>query len=240
MSDSIRTIQLWPAGGSVTYRGDPDGPALEVREGTDWRPATADERRAVRVELLAERLADRDIYHCDSSLVGALLQHSEELPEELRDEWSTENITGEYPDPSEWTVEECREYLRDHGYPEPTRDANPWAMHTERLAMALDEFDPEFPPTDSDDELRARVLAAMNADTLDGLDEWRNAVRDNAEPAEVFEWWRVSRWLAEQLAAAGEVTLSNAYGEWWGRCTTGQALIMDGVLQKVAAAILRD
>jgi hypothetical protein len=51
----------------------------------------------------------------------------------------------------------------------------------------------------------------------------------------VFEWWRVDPWLCKRLAAIGEVTLDNAYGEWWGRTCTGQSLIMDGTLQRIAA-----
>jgi hypothetical protein len=66
-------------------------------------------------------------------------------------------------------------------------------------------------------------------------DRLREIVRDNSETAEIFEWWRVNGWFAKELAAVGECVLSNNYGDWWGRCTTGQQYIMDGVLQKVAA-----
>ena len=51
----------------------------------------------------------------------------------------------------------------------------------------------------------------------------------------MYEWWRVSSWLCEQLHAIGEVTIDNDYGYWWGRTCTGQGWIMDGVLQRVAA-----
>lgn len=47
---------------------------------------------------------------------------------------------------------------------------------------------------------------------------------------EVYEHWIVSGWLADRLGERGEVV-----GEWcgltiWGRCTTGQAISMDGVI----------
>jgi len=47
--------------------------------------------------------------------------------------------------------------------------------------------------------------------------------------------WRVSTWFCRQLDEIGEVTISNGYGSWWGRCCTGQNYICDGTLQCVAA-----
>lgn len=70
------------------------------------------------------------------------------------------------------------------------------------------------------------------------MEEWREAVSDNAEDAEVMEWWRVSKWFAEKLEAEGEVILSNAYGHWWGRQGTGQSVMMDGTIQAVAARLV--
>jgi hypothetical protein len=73
----------------------------------------------------------------------------------------------------------------------------------------------------------------MAEDDDDYLEAWRDQVRDNAEPAEVFEWWRVSSWLCGQMRAMGEPVLDNDYGYWWGRKTTGQAIIADGILQRI-------
>jgi len=51
---------------------------------------------------------------------------------------------------------------------------------------------------------------------------------------EVFEWWVVSSWLLEKLKEQGEPILDNDFGEWWGRCTTGQAISLDYVISKIA------
>lgn len=51
----------------------------------------------------------------------------------------------------------------------------------------------------------------------------------------MYEWWRVTEWLARQLKGIGEVVLDNNFGTWWGRTCIGQGLIMDGTLQRVAA-----
>ncbi len=67
-------------------------------------------------------------------------------------------------------------------------------------------------------------------------DDWRNAVTESApDPVEIYEWWRIDSFLCDQLQAIGEPVIDNDYGEWWGRTCTGQGMIMDGTLQKVAA-----
>ena len=62
----------------------------------------------------------------------------------------------------------------------------------------------------------------------------RDAVRDHAEPAEVYEWWLITEWLAEQLRELGEPILETDYGTWWGRTCTGQGILGDGTFQEIA------
>lgn len=53
------------------------------------------------------------------------------------------------------------------------------------------------------------------------------------EPQEVFEWWAVSDYLAEKLEShKGCIIKSHNY---WGRCTTGQAILLDYVITKICA-----
>ena len=48
---------------------------------------------------------------------------------------------------------------------------------------------------------------------------------------EAYEHWIVSDWLADKLEAAGEMVSKDIYGlTIWGRCTTGQAILLDGVI----------
>ena len=56
---------------------------------------------------------------------------------------------------------------------------------------------------------------------------------DNQQPQEIFEWWVVSPWFGKKLLMESEPVLDNDYGIWWGRCTTGQAVSMDYVIQKI-------
>lgn len=63
--------------------------------------------------------------------------------------------------------------------------------------------------------------------------ECETCFEENQEPQEIFEWWLVSPWFSKRLLIEGQPILDNEYGVWWGRCTTGQAIIMDYVIQKV-------
>lgn len=187
-----RTTQLWPRGTSVMSRGNVNGPRLEIREGKVWRRTTSSERHAIKTEELAEAYAEHDILCCDSVLVDEFASEQTILSG-VAEAFSIENWENLYPDPSDWTVEQCREWLQDMGY--------------EAIAVYAD----------------------------DNLEANRTAVNARAEPAEVMEWWRVTQSLCVELREIGEVVIDNDYGCWWGRTCTGQGLIMDGTLQKIAA-----
>ncbi|WP_418408423.1 hypothetical protein [Alistipes sp.] len=57
----------------------------------------------------------------------------------------------------------------------------------------------------------------------------------HCENREVLEWWLVSDWIAERLKREGEVILSGYECYWWGRQTSGQAVYMDAVIQKICS-----
>lgn len=227
-----KSMQLWPSSRSVSLRYV-EGKLVGIREERKarWRKPTDEERRAVRVEELAEQYRDREIYCCDSSLVSDLIR-------EDNDEFSCENVVNLQADPSNWTLEQCKEWLEDKGedLPEP----NPWGMGRAALVESLESASIECRDEETDDILRAAVVANVEDETIDGLDAWRDAVRDVAteHEKEIYEWWRVSEWFAKQMIAIGECVMDNAYGYWWGRCCTGQSMMMDGTLQRVAGRMV--
>ncbi|MBE5033920.1 hypothetical protein [Gallalistipes aquisgranensis] len=51
---------------------------------------------------------------------------------------------------------------------------------------------------------------------------------------EVLEWWLIDSWLAERLQQEGEVVIEEYGCFWWGRSTSGQAICLDSVIQKIA------
>ena len=59
-------------------------------------------------------------------------------------------------------------------------------------------------------------------------------IANTEEYDEVFEWWLVTPYIAELLKGNGEVILADYDCYWWGRTTSGQALYMDYVIQKIA------
>ncbi len=65
--------------------------------------------------------------------------------------------------------------------------------------------------------------------TAEDLDDFRY---DN--PKEIFEWYLVSDWFIDRLREINEPVIDNDYGEYWGRCCTGQAIYLDFVIQELA------
>lgn len=63
--------------------------------------------------------------------------------------------------------------------------------------------------------------------------ECEDCFEANQTPQEIFEWWIVSPWLGKKLLLEGEPIIDNNYGLWWGRCTTGQAISLDYVIQRI-------
>ena len=53
------------------------------------------------------------------------------------------------------------------------------------------------------------------------------------EPQEVFEWWLISGWFYEKLKAKGAVVLEWGNNHYWERCTTGHAILLDGIVTDI-------
>lgn len=214
-----------------------------------WRKGTADEWRKIRISLRAEIYWSQNGLGCDSSLVDDLIKaaSSGEVSGDLAEGFGYDEIRNIYADPSDWDAEQCREYAEDNGIdlPDvPTITADPedgdvshGADCAQRVIGAA-----ECTCGKADGTLEIPDPDALEDDSPRGwLNEAREACQEHAQdnPAEVYEWWRVSSWLCDQLHAIGEVTIDNGYGHWWGRTCTGQGLLMDGTIQKVAAQFER-
>jgi hypothetical protein len=70
-------------------------------------------------------------------------------------------------------------------------------------------------------------------------DDIEDEIQKEKEPQEIYEWWVVSDWLVIMLRKAGEPILNNDYGTWWGRCSTGQAILLDGVIEAIYDEVVR-
>jgi hypothetical protein len=56
---------------------------------------------------------------------------------------------------------------------------------------------------------------------------------ENGDYPEVFSWYLVTDWLADKLKEEKEVVLETDQGSYWGRCTFGQLISMDSVIERI-------
>lgn len=73
-------------------------------------------------------------------------------------------------------------------------------------------------------------------DSVDYPFEWKQETfvnlydEETERPPEVYEYWTVSSFLYDKLKAKGEVVADVGSCYVWGRQTTGQAILLDGVI----------
>lgn len=69
-------------------------------------------------------------------------------------------------------------------------------------------------------------------ETMQDIDLARDA-EDDPKYSEIYEWYIVSSFLCEKLEAIGECTIDHE--NLWGRCTTGQAILLDYCIGRICA-----
>ena len=61
-------------------------------------------------------------------------------------------------------------------------------------------------------------------------------MRDSgADGQEIYEWWIVSSHLYNKLKENGEPVLEWGNNYYWGRTTTGQTILLDGVISRICS-----
>lgn len=137
-------------------------------------------------------------------------------------------------------IEELAEHdLEDERNPTDTAIA---AHHEYSRRLVAGEVDPGDGDTPDNllDQWPGIDDAALRGKLLDHLDEqedgWKDYAEENSldwEYNEACEFWAVTGWLAAKLQAKGEVVREVCGMAVWGRCTTGQSVSMDWVIQEV-------
>jgi hypothetical protein len=56
---------------------------------------------------------------------------------------------------------------------------------------------------------------------------------EESEPQEIYEWWAVSSYLFDKLKANGACVVDAGSCYVWGRTTSGQAILLDGVISDI-------
>ena len=88
------------------------------------------------------------------------------------------------------------------------------------------------------EELQAEIDNLHNVKDAERIEELEAKINeledmDFDELPEVYEWWGVSKWLAEKLKEQGEVIIDDYLCDIWGRQTTGQAILLDSVISRI-------
>jgi len=177
-------------------------------------------------------LVHREVVTCLSCLVSDLLQHLEvcqildidyddlmNLAENRNAREGVEEWIDDYPpEVIDWLMERFNDevetaYLEQHE--DPDGDREQWLQNNRSVAK----------------ELAYQCLAGLNSDEVEDL----ATEYDCWEAKEVYEYWAVSSFLADDLRDLGE-SVGELY-QWriWGRCTTGQQICIDHVIAEVAA-----
>lgn len=210
---------------------------------------------------LARQLVEREVYYCVSSLMYGIAQIMwecknfkdafGEYPDDLlalyqQDDWEA---PGRYFIEEDADLSQLEEIADKYGYwSDVLEESNvPIVEEFERnedtLYVVAGKLETEY--DDEDDArdaaidsvlpaIREKVAALVDAEAC-GWQEVCDEYDLDPEIREVYEHWLVSGWLARKLEAKGEVVGEFAGLTIWGRCTTGQSIYMDGVIETITA-----
>ena len=121
-----------------------------------------------------------------------------------------------------------REFITPHIY----RNQSSLITHLQENYVKGFNFDDIENLYMSDEEI-LKYMGSYDEDMSD--QEVIDEVRNNGEDMnEIFEWYLVSDWFLDRLREINEPIIDNDYGEYWGRCGTGQSIYLDHNIQELA------
>jgi hypothetical protein len=80
------------------------------------------------------------------------------------------------------------------------------------------------------EETHERNIELVN----EGKEEFEEATEES-EPADIMEWWAVSEFLYRKLKENGYCVVDAGSCFIWGRCTSGQAILLDHSITQICA-----
>lgn len=209
---------------------------------------------------LASKLADNNIICCVSTLVEGLLKVSGELDYKLfadAFDIDIDDLQSLCQKPDFETA--ARDFIFNDA---DAADLESIADDNGCWEDILSEYVPEVKEAaeEAEDDSTTYYLYTGCTNPFDDEDEAREAAIESVMPAireavwkittdyeaicsnhgldyeytEALEYWVVSSWLAEKLAEKGESIAEVCGLTVWGRCTSGQAISLDGVISKIA------
>lgn len=160
---------------------------------------------------LASRLVQREIYFNAQNTVAFVQEHDLDGFSEAQSE----------------ALQKDNEELFDYLVSELS-----WETLHKRLLDHIDEDD-LFEDMNEDQDVQEYVKDQVCRYHTDVLQE----IQDNEGLyPEIYEYWFVSSWLANKLKTYGEAIITHEALDMpvWGRCTTGQSIALDYVIQEIA------
>lgn len=166
-------------------------------------------------QRICDKLVDREVIACASPLVSELLEHSD-----------VARILGIDED-------ELLELASTIDYEQAARDCVSDGERDELdelFSLGLEEdAGLEDARRLADNELHKYSAAEFKKFCLD------NDVDTEDYGREAYEHWIVTPYFARELKEKGEIVGELFNWHIWGRCTSGQAISMDGVIQQIAS-----
>jgi uncharacterized protein YfbU (UPF0304 family) len=87
------------------------------------------------------------------------------------------------------------------------------------------------------EELEKELSHIPNESQQTVLEQLKEALEEDGQYPEVFSWYLVTDYLYDKLTEEGEVTLDTSSGKYWGRCTYGQLIENDFVIENIFESI---
>lgn len=209
---------------------------------------------------LARRLVQQNVICCVSTLVEGLLKVSGELDYKLFTDAfdiDPDELSALYQKPNYETT--ARDFIFDDAdrtdLESVANDNGYWEDIVEEFVPEVKEVTEEGEddsttyylytgctnPFDDEDEAREAAIESVMPTIREAV--WKIATDYEAiciahgldyEYTEALEYWVVSSWLAWKLAEKGEAIAEVCGLTVWGRCTSGQSISIDGIIESIA------
>lgn len=252
VSEPALTITCWPSGREYRFTGDPfdTEETLQVFVDGEWRDATSGEMAEINHSVVAEGYAENSVFCCQTSLVNRLL--SEEIigTDDIANEFSvktpddtfhaliltvtdkrnggTLKFPGDNEDDAAISAESM---MTGQGTDQEVKAALEALIEAQKDGVTGVVIIGDLECSIGKEVVTRKFIEDMDGDTT----LYERADGGSDDPREILEWWAVEDFLADLLAEIGETTIMSQYGSWWGRTTSGQPFIQDGVLQRLVA-----
>lgn len=169
-------------------------------------------------QRIKREFVNREVLCCDTSVVEYILRQENFTYDDVP--FTYGDIENLYLDNQE-EIDELEEKIQELEDSKPD-EPDSWDYEIDQeFYDACDAYEEEVKEIDNE-------IEALN-------NEIQELEYQQERPQEVFEWWRVTNYLYEKLRNKGEVVLEGPNGYYWGRCCTGQAILLDGVISQICA-----